>query len=79
MVDTGLYGLVRHPMYFATLFMFLPLPLILGSLWGLVPIALYPPVIIYRLLDEEKFLRQSLEGYEEYCKKVKYRLLPFLF
>ena len=78
-VDTGLYGLVRHPMYFATLFMFLPLPLILGSLWGLVPIALYPPVIIYRLLDEEKFLRQSLEGYEEYCKKVKYRLFPFLF
>ena len=78
-VDTGLYGLVRHPMYFATLFMFLPLPLILGSLWGLVPIAFYPPVIVYRLLNEEKFLRQSLPGYEEYCKKVKYRLIPFLF
>ena len=78
-VDTGLYGLVRHPMYFATLFMFLPLPLILGSLWGLVPIAFYPPVIVYRLLNEEKFLRQSLRGYEEYCKKVKYRLIPFLF
>ena len=78
-VDTGLYGLVRHPMYFATLFMFLPLPLILGSFWALVPIAFYLPVIVYRLLNEEKFLLSSLAGYAEYQKKVKYRLIPFVF
>ena len=78
-VDTGLYGIVRHPMYFATLFMFLPLPLILGSLWGLIPVAFYLPVIIVRLLDEEKLLAASLDGYTEYQKKVKYRLIPFIF
>ena len=78
-IDTGLYRLVRHPMYFATLFMFYPLPLILGSFWGLVPVAFYLPVIIVRLLQEEKFLRASLPGYETYQEKVRYRLLPFIF
>jgi protein-S-isoprenylcysteine O-methyltransferase Ste14 len=78
-IDTGLYRIVRHPMYFATLFMFLPLPLILGSFWGLIPVAFYLPLIIFRLLDEEKFLTESLEGYAEYKKKVKYRLVPFIF
>jgi protein-S-isoprenylcysteine O-methyltransferase Ste14 len=78
-IDTGLYRMVRHPMYFATLFMFLPLPLILGSFWGLIPVAFYLPLIIFRLLDEEKFLTESLEGYAEYKKKVKYRLIPFIF
>ncbi len=78
-IDTGLYGIVRHPMYFATLFMFLPLPLILGSFWGLIPVAFYVPVILFRLLEEEKFLLASLEGYGEYKEKVKYRLIPFIF
>ena len=78
-VDTGLYGVVRHPMYFATLLMFLPMPIILGSLWGLVLFALYPVIIAIRIMDEEKLLCAELEGYEEYKKKVKYRLLPFIW
>ena len=71
--------MVRHPMYFATLFMFLPLPLILGSFWGLIPVAFYLPLIIFRILDEERFLLESLEGYADYKAKVKYRLIPFIF
>ena len=78
-ISTGLYGMVRHPMYLATMFMFLPLPLILGSFWGLIPFALYPIVIIARILDEEKLLEQELDGYKEYKNKVKYRLIPFVW
>jgi protein-S-isoprenylcysteine O-methyltransferase Ste14 len=78
-VSTGLYGVVRHPMYLATLFMFLPLPLILGSLWGLIPFSLYVPVTVIRILNEEKVLSEGLDGYTEYTKKVKYRLLPFIW
>lgn len=78
-IDTGLYGIVRHPMYFATLLMFLPLPLILQSLWGLIPMALYPVLIIIRIINEEKVLTEGLCDYSEYKKKVKYRLLPFVW
>lgn len=78
-VSTGLYGVVRHPMYLATLLMFLPMPLILQSLWGLIPFALYPVIIVVRILNEEKVLTEGLEGYAEYKKKVKYRLLPFVW
>lgn len=78
-VSTGLYGIVRHPMYLATLLMFLPMPLILGSLWGLLALAPYPVMIVVRLLNEEKLLSEGLEGYEEYKKKVKYRLIPFVW
>ena len=78
-VSTGLYGIVRHPMYLATLFMFLPLPLILGSLWGLVPMAAYLPLIIARIVNEEKILSDELMGYTEYKQKVKYRLIPFIW
>ena len=78
-ISTGLYGVVRHPMYLATLFMFLPLPLILGSFWGLIPFLLYIVVTVIRILNEEKVLSQGLEGYSEYMKKVKYRLLPFIW
>lgn len=78
-IDTGLYGIVRHPMYFATLLMFLPLPLILQSLWGLIPMALYPVLIIIRIINEEKVLTEGLCGYSEYKKKVKYRLVPFIW
>ena len=78
-IDTGLYGVIRHPMYLATMLMFLPLPLILGSFWGLLPFALYPAVAVIRILNEEKVLREGLEGYIEYTKKVKYRLIPFIW
>ena len=78
-IDTGLYGVVRHPMYLATLFMFLPIPLILGSLWGRIPFALYPVVIVIRILNEEKVLSEQLSGYAEYKLKVKYRLIPFVW
>ena len=78
-IDTGLYGIVRHPMYFATLLMFLPIPLILQSFWGLIPMALYPLVIVIRILNEEKVLEEGLEGYSEYMNKVRYRLIPFIW
>ena len=78
-IDTGLYGLVRHPMYLATLLMFLPMPLILGSLWGLIPFALYPIIIVVRILNEEKVLCAELDGYADYKKKTKYRLIPLIW
>lgn len=78
-ISTGLYGIVRHPMYLATLLMFLPMPLILQSLWGLIPFALYPVLIGIRIINEEKVLSADLEGYTEYKKTVKYRLIPFIW
>ena len=78
-VSTGLYGIVRHPMYLATLLMFLPMPLILGSFWGIIPFLLYPVLIIIRILNEEKILEDGLLGYKEYKTKVKYRLIPFIW
>ena len=78
-ISTGLYGVVRHPMYMATLLMFLPMPLILGSFWGLLPFALYPFLIAVRILNEEKVLTAGLAGYEAYKQKVRYRLVPFLW
>lgn len=78
-ISTGLYGVVRHPMYLATMFMFMPLPLILGSFWGLIPFALYPIVIIARITDEEKLLENELVGYKEYKNKVRYRMIPFVW
>ena len=78
-VDTGLYGIVRHPMYAATLLLFLMMPLVLGSWYALIAFAFYPAIIIVRLLDEEKLLTAELTGYGEYKQKVKYRLLPFVW
>ena len=78
-VSTGLYGIIRHPMYTATLLMFIPMPLILGSFWGLIPIAAYPVIIIVRIINEEKVLTAGLEGYAEYKTKVRYRLIPFVW
>ncbi len=78
-ISTGLYGIVRHPMYLATLLMFLPMPLILGSFWGIIPFLLYPVLIIIRILNEEKILEDGLLGYKEYKTKVKYRLIPFIW
>lgn len=78
-VDTGPYGIVRHPMYFATVFLFLSMPLILGSPLSFAVMLLYIPVIVKRILDEEKLLEEELEGYREYEKKVRYRLVPFIW
>lgn len=78
-VSEGLYGIVRHPMYFATLLMFIPLPLILGSLWGLLPFAAYPVMLVARILNEEKVLSEGLSGYAEYKERVKFRLIPFIW
>ena len=77
--STGLYGIVRHPMYMATLLLFLVMPLVLGSWWALIPFAFYPAIIISRLKDEEELLTRELAGYEEYKEKVKYRIIPFIW
>ena len=78
-VSTGLYGLVRHPMYFSTVFLFLMIPLILGSFYSFLLFLLYPFLIAFRIRNEEEVLSRSLPGYEEYKKKVKYRLIPFIY
>ena len=78
-VSDGLYGVVRHPMYLATLLMFLPIPLMLGSFFGLIPFAAYPVMIVIRIINEEKVLENELEGYKEYKSKVKYRLIPLVW
>ena len=78
-VDTGLYGVVRHPMYSATILLFISMPLILRSLLSLVVLLVYPALIIVRLRSEEAFLAQSLAGYREYMNKVRWRLIPFIF
>ena len=78
-VDTGLYGIVRHPMYAVTILLFLMIPLVLGSWYALIVFAFYPAIIIVRLNDEEKLLSRELPGYTEYKQKVKYRLIPFVW
>jgi protein-S-isoprenylcysteine O-methyltransferase Ste14 len=78
-VDTGLYGIVRHPMYLATIVLFLMMPLVLGSWYALIVFAFYPAIIIVRLKDEEDLLTRELPGYVEYKRKVKYRIIPFVW
>lgn len=78
-VDTGLYGIVRHPMYSATILLFLMIPIVLGSWYALIVFSFYPAIIIVRLKDEEALLTRELAGYEDYKKKVQYRLLPFIW
>lgn len=78
-VDTGLYGLVRHPMYAVTLWLFLSIPLVLGSWWSLLCFVPYLAVIIVRIKNEEKVLETGLEGYAAYKMRVKYRLIPFVW
>lgn len=78
-VDTGLYGVVRHPMYAVTLWLFLSIPLVLGSWWSFLCFLPYVAVIIVRILNEEKVLEEGLEGYTEYKKRVRYRLLPYIW
>lgn len=78
-ITTGLYAVVRHPMYIGVLIMYLPTPLALGSYWGLIPMALLPVALVLRILNEEKVLRENLEGYREYCQKTRYRLIPYIW
>ena len=78
-IDTGLYGIVRHPMYSATIMLFLSMPLVLGSLPSFVIMLAYIPLIVKRIRNEEKVLLRGLEGYDGYCKRVRYRLLPFVW
>lgn len=78
-IDNGLYGVVRHPMYLATLLMFLAMPLVLGSWWAVVPFVGYVPVIVVRALDEEKLLTKELDGYADYCKRVRWHIVPFVW
>ncbi len=78
-IDTGLYRIVRHPMYSATLLMFLSMPLILGSIYAFLIFLTYPFIIVKRIESEEEFLEKKLKGYCEYKKKVKYRLIPFVW
>jgi len=78
-IDTGLYGIVRHPMYMATTILFLAMPLVLASPLSFLIMLGYIPVIAKRIRNEEKVLEQGLEGYADYKKKVKYRLLPFVW
>ena len=78
-VDTGLYGIVRHPMYMATLLLFLMMPLVLGSWYAVLAFGFYPAIIIVRLKDEEDLLTRELSGYAAYKQKVKYRLIPFVW
>lgn len=78
-IDTGLYGIVRHPMYAATILLFMSMPLVLGSLYAFIIFLLYPVVIAKRMKNEEKVLAQGLQGYAEYMKKVRYRVIPFVW
>ena len=78
-IDTGLYGIVRHPMYSATVLLFLAMPLVLGSLFSFVIFLAYPVLIAKRIKGEEQLLEKELTGYKEYKEKVKYRLVPFVW
>ena len=78
-VDTGLYGIVRHPMYSATIVLFLSMPLVLGSLPSFFIMLVYIPLIVKRIRNEEALLLRELDGYKEYCARVKYRIFPFMW
>lgn len=78
-IDTGLYGIVRHPMYSATILLFLSMPLMLGSVYSFFIFLAYPLIIVKRIKGEEKFLEKELVGYAEYKQKVQYRLIPFIW
>ena len=78
-IDTGLYGIVRHPMYSATVVLFISMALVLGSLPSFVIMLVYIPLIVKRIKNEEKVLMRGLAGYDEYCMRVRYRLLPLVW
>jgi len=79
LIDTGLYSIVRHPMYLAATILYLASSLVLGSYYTLIPMAILPFLLGYRILNEEKILLKGLPGYEKYKEKVKYRMIPFIW
>lgn len=78
-IDTGLYGIVRHPMYMASTLLFLSIPLVLGSIPAFLIFLIYPALLVKRIRNEESVLAEGLPGYREYMKKVKYRMIPFIW
>lgn len=78
-IDTGLYGIVRHPMYTATILLFMSIPLVLGSIYAFIIFLFYPVLIARRIRNEEEVLEQGLDGYIEYKKRVKYKVIPFVW
>ena len=78
-IDTGLYGVVRHPMYAVTILLFLTMPLVLGSIISFLIFLIYPIIISKRIKNEEVVLERDLKGYTEYKKKVKYKVIPFIW
>jgi len=78
-IDTGLYGIVRHPMYLSTLLLFLSMPLVLGSFFSFIIFLVYPAIMVKRIKNEEQVLEKGLEGYLEYKKRIKYRVIPFIW
>ena len=78
-IDTGLYGVVRHPMYSASILLFLSMPLVLGSLYSFIIFLVYPFIIVQRIKGEEKLLEKELDGYCAYREKVKYKLIPYVW
>ena len=79
LIDTGLYGVVRHPMYMSTLLLFLSMPLVLGSVLSFAIMLTYLPIIAKRIRNEEQVLESGLEGYAEYKKRVRYKVIPFVW
>lgn len=78
-IDTGLYGIIRHPMYLSTLFLFLSIPLVLGSLFSFIIFLIYPVIMVKRIRNEEQVLEKDLEGYLDYEKRIKFRVIPFIW
>lgn len=78
-ISTGPYAIVRHPMYLGILVMFLSTPIALGSYWAIIPFAVLPIALVLRILNEEKVLSEQLPGYKEYCQKVRFRMIPFIW
>ena len=79
LIDSGLYSIVRHPMYTATILMFVSIPIILGSFWALMIFGIYPGLMVLRIQNEEQILAKGLAGYTDYQKRVRWRLIPFIW
>jgi protein-S-isoprenylcysteine O-methyltransferase Ste14 len=79
LIDSGLYSIVRHPMYTATILMFVSIPIILGSFWALMIFGIYPGLLVLRIQNEEQVLAKGLAGYTDYQKRVRWRLIPFIW